>query len=517
MRSTVMRSAVLLGACASALAQPPPRSLDQALVDTLALGNAGGCGPAFGTPDFSAAADPQLALDTYLAAERDAGRLGKELAAVCGSSAVASAAALGGSLGSAQTTKTVSQFRLARARVDSRLDSKGKRVGLDKPLLLAQLGGGTPMTGAGEAAAGTAADGGPGFFAHVSHERRERATTALEAGYKAGVSEAQVGFDFATRDGLVAGAWVGYRSADADYRNVRLLIGGADAGFGGSLAGVTQAEVCKVGPGGTFDDKGALLGAFVAQRVGAVFADAAVQLSRSDHDYQRNVCAIEANSASIVRDAASPSGFASGGIAIDDIYAGTISGRARMSEWNLSGRVGFDGGGGQWLWGPRLSLVYQRTTIGAFTESGRTSVTNTVKSNNEAVLTTVRTAADPTGLELAFGRQRRTSLLSELQLVGAYRHEAAFGTLVPRVALSWQHEFKGDRQLVAVRMAQDRRASPTTFTYTTDAVDKNKGTVTLGLSLQRGPQFAADVELTRLLGDDRFDSTQLALQARWRF
>jgi uncharacterized protein YhjY with autotransporter beta-barrel domain len=285
------------------------------------------------------------------------------------------------------------------------------------------------------------------------------------------------------------------------------------------LTAATQVDICKVGPGGRFDDKGGLVGGFIAKRVGEAFADVGVQFSRRDYNYERNVCSIEGDGGAITRVALIPgeSGFASGGILLDDIYAGTISGKARVSDWSLSGRIGFDGGGEQWQWGPRLSLSYQRTSIGAFTESGRTSVTNIVKSNNELVLTTERSAGDPTGLELAFDRQRRTSLLSELQVVAAYRHEAGFGTLVPRVSASWQHEFKGDRELVGVRLAQDRRASPTNFSFTTDSADKNKGTLSFGLSLQRGPQFAADVELTRLLGDDRFDSTQLALQARWRF
>ena len=515
MQNTLLWATALLGCCTGALAQPAPRSLDQALVDTLSLGRADGCGAAFGLPAFT-----QLELDTFLAAERDAGRLGKELAAVCGSSAVASAAALGGSLGSPQTTKTVSQFRLARARVDSRLDARGKRADLDRPVLLAQLGGGTPLSGSGPMPGDAAAEAGPGLFTQFSHERRERATTALEAGYKAGASEAMVGLDFATRDGLVAGAWFGYRSTDADYRGVKLLIGGADAGFGSSLTGVTQADVCKVGAGGGFDDKGTLVGGFVAQRFGAAFADVGVQFSRRDYSYQRNVCAIEANSGAIVAVPITPtsvSGFASDGIPIDDIYGGTISGKARVSEWSLAGRVGFDGGAGPWQWGPRLSLTYQRTNIGAYTESGRTSVTHTVESNNPAILSTTRAAGDPTGLELAFDEQRRTSLLSELQLLGAYRHEAGIGTLVPRVSVAWQHEFKGERELVGVRMAQDRRASPTRFSFTTDSADKNKGTVAVGLSLQRGAQFAADVEVSRLLADDRFDSTQVALQARWRF
>ena len=507
-------AAALLGHGAVAAAEPPPRGLDQALVETLSLGRANGCGASFGIPDFGF---DQRALDTFIAAERDSGRLGKELAAVCGSSAVASAAALGGSLGSLQTTKTVSQFRVVRNRADSRLDARGKRVGLglDRPVLLAQLGGG-PTGGVGVSTE-PAAEPGPGAFVHLAHERRDRVTTALEAGYRAGIDDALVGFDYSTRDSLVAGAWVGYRRADADYRAASLLIDGTDNGFGASLDPALQAEVCKIGPGGGFDDKGARFGAFVAKRFGAGFADLGAQYSRRDYRYRRNVCAIEANSRAVVPDTGSVSGFASDGVRIDDVYAGTLSGKARLTESALSARVGFDLQADPFQWGPRLSLTWLRTTLGAYTETGRTSVTNRVESNTPLVLFTDRAAGDPIGLELAFDRQRRTSLQSELQLVANARHETAFGVLVPRVAVGWVHEFKGERQLVNVRMAQDLRATPTRFTFTTDSVDKNKATLALGVSLLRGAQFAADLEVTRLVGDDRFDSTSVALQAIFRF
>ena len=86
----------------SALAEPPPISLDRALGQVLALGNANGCSTAFGISDFGFDQD---AHDAFIAGLRDTGQLGRELTAVCGSSAVAPAAALGGSLGSLQTTK----------------------------------------------------------------------------------------------------------------------------------------------------------------------------------------------------------------------------------------------------------------------------------------------------------------------------------------------------------------------------------------------------------------------------
>lgn len=530
-KSSLMVGALLGGCWAPALAEPAPRSLDQALVDTLSLGNAQGCGAAFGIPDLSlipayVGLGQQEAVDTYLRDERLAKRLGNELAAVCGSSAVASAAALGGSLGSPQTTKTVSQFRMARARADSRLDSRGKRAGLERPVLLAQLGGGVGVARSDAAFGPAPQEAGVGMFTQVSHERRERATTALEAGYKAGVGEVLVGIDYAAREPWVGGAWLGYRSTDADYRNVQLLLGGANAGLGGSLSGnqggVSQAEVCKIAAGGGFEDQGLRLGGFVATRIGEGFVDVGLLFSRRNYSYRRNVCAIEADGSALVPDPLSVSGFRSAAFVagqgqVDDIYAGTVAGKTRLTEWGWSARLGFDAGTAQWLWGPRVSLSYLRTALGAYTETGRTSVTHRVESNNPAILSTTRTAGSPTGLELTFEQQRRTSLQSEVQMLAAYRHETGFGSLVPRVALSWQREFKGQRELVNVRMAQDFRANPTRFSFTTDGSDKSKGSLSLGLLLMRGPQLAVDLEVTRLLADDRFDSTQMALQAVWRF
>lgn len=516
MRTLLVFGALLSGCSTPAWAEPPPRSLDQALVDTLALGSAPGCGLAFGIPvvegDFN---QP----DAFLLGERIARRLGDELSAICGRSAVSSAASLGGSFGSLQTTKTVSQFRMARNRADSRLDASGKRADLERPILLAQLGGSASPLSAGPAM-GARADAGPGVFVHLDTERRSREATALEAGYSANVSEAMVGVDYATRGQWAAGVWLGYRGVDARYRGAQPLIRGVGATFGASLDAALQADMCKLGAGGGFDDRGARVGAFVARRVDGAFVDLGIQYSRRDYEYQRHVCAIESSSDAIVKDPSTNprniSGFSSGGVFIDDIYAGIVSGKSSLTEWALSARAGLDLGGERFQWGPRLSLTVLRTTVGAFTETGRTSVTHTVTSASGA-LVTPRKTGDPTGLELAFDPQRRTSVQSEAQLVAAYRHEAGFGTLVPRVSVSWLHEFKGERVGVDVRLAQDFRPSPTRFSFTTDAVDKNKGSVALGLALVAGPQFSADIEVSRLVADDRFDATRTSLQALWRF
>jgi uncharacterized protein YhjY with autotransporter beta-barrel domain len=420
-------------------------------------------------------------------------------------------------LGTLQTTKTVSQFSMARSRADSRLDVRGKRAALGEPLMLAQLEVGRPSAASDTPGALREGTEGSGVFADVEYDRRRRATTQLEAGYRGGITEAIVGWDHTTRDQLVAGAFVGWRSASADYRNPSLVPEGPNSQFKASLDAATQAAICRIGPGGGFDDEGPRIGAFVVKHFGSAFADAAVQFSRRSYRYSRNVCTIESSSSALVPDPDSLSGFSSSNTPVDDVFAGTISAKARLTEWAASARAGIDFGAESGLqWGPRLLLNYTRTQLGGFTETGRTSVTHQVKSASGLVVLN-RSAGDPIGLEMSFDRQRRTSVQSELQLVAAYRFETGFGTLVPRAAVAWQHEFKGERQLVNVRMAQDFRPSPTAFSYTTDSLDKNKGTVAIGASLLHGERFAGGVELRHLVADDRFDSTSLVVQLRWRY
>jgi hypothetical protein len=502
---------VFVGTAASA--EPAPQRLDEALSGVLALGDAAGCSAPFNIPAFGTPEEHDQALKTL----RDNGQLGKELAAVCGSSAVSSAAALGGSLGSVQATKTVSQFRLARRRVDSRLDLRGKRFGLGGTSLFAALD--EPALPKSDALldAPIPQASGLSVFVQGEHEQRERANTLLETGYDAKLSSFLIGLDYASEHGFIAGAWAGYGSTNADYGRANLLVGGAvTSELSGSLTPALIADLCKIGPGGEFSDDGGKLGAFLGARFGGGFADVALQYSRRSYDYRRNLCTIETAAGAIEPSATSRSGFKSGTQDIDDVFAGSIFGDTRLREWSVSARAGYNFGDERLLWGPRLSLTYARSKIDAFIERGRTSVTHTVLSALGDIETN-RAPGDPTGLELAFDAQSRTSLQSELQLVAAHRFELPSATIIPRISASWIHEFEAERERVAVRLAQDLRPEPVRFSFTTDSADKDKGVIALGFTALRGARFAADVEIAHLLADDRFDSTRLTAQARWRF
>jgi hypothetical protein len=387
----------LVGFGPSALAEPPPISLDLALGQVLALGNAFGCSTPFGIPDFGFDQD---AHDAFIADLRDTGLLGRELAAVCGSSAVASAAALGGSLGSLQTTKTVSQFRLARRRLDSRLEQQDKKSGLGRAIRLAALGEPVRPPLTDTLGLEAAPQSGPAVFGQVEYERRDRAVTDLEAGYEADIVSALIGIDYATPDGVVVGAWGGYRRTNAGYKALSLFVGDPD--LSSTLDTALAQDICRIGPGGDFDDRGAQFGVFLGKRFGRGFADLAAQYSRRDYDYRRNVCAIETD----VTDVSNT----------DDIYAGTISGSTRLTEWSVSARAGYDLGNDRFLWGPRISITYLESKVRPFTETGRTSVTNTVegkaltRTTGNKILITPRARRAPRDLELAFEEQSRTSL-----------------------------------------------------------------------------------------------------------
>ena len=86
------------------------------------MGNAAGCLPFLGIP----ANDPDANNKLLTALNNPNSGLGNELKAIRGPSAVISSSALGGGMQSLQPVKTVTQFRLARNRIDQRLTSKPK-------------------------------------------------------------------------------------------------------------------------------------------------------------------------------------------------------------------------------------------------------------------------------------------------------------------------------------------------------------------------------------------------------
>jgi Autotransporter beta-domain len=524
------------------LSDPPTQ--DEQLRLQLALGDAAGCVSLL-RPEPGEDADDALA--------RLGPEIGNELRAICGTSAVNSASSLGGGLNSLQATKTQSQFRLIRRRIDQRLrtqpppkaPSRSAGMFLQTPGSPSRTYADTPFDASG-------------LFGEFEYEWRDRVNTPYESGYESKVRGLSVGLD-RMFGSAVAGGWISFTGVDADLTGSGVLIASPFAGVEDEQFRALVNDPNVLGPvcGGS-PNPGALeqdttrFGGFVGALLGGSgFVDGSVSWARRTHDYSRGVCTIEnQGQAAFAADVAfvdqNSDGVADsgeirpdigGGVlfqdanengtldqrandnpgesVFDDIFAGTLTGSTRLHEFAFSIRTGADLGSGGWNAGPRVILTYARTTTDPFVEAGRSTVANSVHPNSGPAVQ--RTLGGPIGMELAFDEQSRYSLLLELGGEVGRQITTPFGALVPFGSAYWRHEFNDERTIVTVRLAQDLRSSPTRFSFGTDAPDANTAMVAGGLSALFGSRFALRAEYRQLLMDDLFDSNVFAGQARLRF
>lgn len=494
-----------------ARAQSQPPSLGELIERSLALGFASGCVNflRLSETDIANAGSAQNAVNDALNALETAGEIGDGLHAICGPSAVGSASALGGALNTVQATKTVSQFRLVRRRIDHRLGPRRQRPVQEAPLMLfLQPAGPGP-----DPELRREVHGGVAVFGEVEYEQQDREATRLVDGYEAHVRAGMIGLDYVFGSAVV-GAWGGYRRMDGD------LIGG----FAPFLSDpAQQSAACGgVSPGGDFDLDGGSLGVFAGWTLGdSGFFDLNASRSRRDYRYTRNTCVIEITS--------QPLTFVNGqllgsGQAIDDIYAGYISGDTDVTESAISLRAGFDRSRGAWSFGPRATLAYTRTTIDAYAETGWSTVDNPVTPNNNAApgvdpqpgqgRIIEREIGDGIGLELAYREQRHDSLLLEVGGVVERRFEHARGQLVAHASAYWRHEFRDDLRFATASFAQDGRQDPVVFSFANGEVDADTAVFTLGLTAVFNARAAMRLELSHLAFDRHLDATGISAQVR---
>jgi hypothetical protein len=528
--------AVATAAHGQTLSNPPTQ--DEQLRKQLALGDAAGCVSLLGL-------QPGDDVDDELA--RLGPQIGNELRAICGTSAVNAASSLGGGLNSLQATKTQSQFRLVRRRIDQRLrqqpppkaPSRSARIFLQTPGSPSLTYADTPFAASG-------------LFGEFEYERRDRVNTPYESGYESRVRGISVGLD-RMFGSAVAGGWISFTGVDADLTSSGVLIaspfGGAEDEQFRRLVDDPNVltRVCGGRPSpGTLEQDTTRFGGFVGALLGgAGFVDASVSWARRTHDYARGICTIEnqgqaafaadvafvdQNSNGIVdpgeirpnpgggllfQDSDDDGTLGENESVFDDIFAGTLTGSTRLHELGFSVRTGADLGSGGWIVGPRVILTYARATTDSFIEAGRSTVANSVHPNSGPDVQ--RTLGGPIGVELAFDEQSRYSLLLELGGDVGRQIGTPFGALVPFGSAYWRHEFNDERTIVTVRLAQDLRSSPTRFSFGTDAPDADTAIASAGLSALFGRRFALRAEYRQLLMDDLFDSNVFAAQARLRF
>jgi hypothetical protein len=496
-------AALMLGCliATNALAQEttstPPRTQDQVLRQLLALGDADGCIALLNLPAGSSQQDVANTLAAL------GPQIGNELRAICGPSAVASASSLGGGIQSLQAIKTVTQFRVARGRIDQRLKPPPKPAP-KPPKLMA------PWLAPAQPAADMPRLGPASVFAEVDFATRDRTDTPYESGYDSDVRGVLFGADV-TNGRVVAGGWFGITRQEGDFTRFGALFDDRATDSFADVLGDPDvlASVCGgLSDAGTFEQRATRFGGFVGWRAGSAgFMDVAAGWTRREHDYARSACAIEAQGTLTFTNGE----LRGDGILVDDIYAGVLSGESTIHEIGFSFRAGADAGNEHVTVSPRAVLTYTRATADAYTETGRSTVANDVVPNEG--LTVERVLGGPIGFELAFDEQIRTSLL--LEAGGEVAVHA--GNVSPFFFGYWRQEFMDEFPLVTARFAQDLRDTPTLLEFGYDAWDPRAFRFGFGVNAFGGDRVAARLELSRLVADTLFSGQVVSIQARVRF
>lgn len=493
----------------SGTSNTPPPTQDDTLRFQLGIGNAAGCLPLLGI----AANDPDASDKLTNALRNPNLGLGNELRAICGPSAVISSSALGGGMQSLQPVKTVTQFRLARSRIDQRLTSKpkppprkpGKDAAANWLELQQQI---NPTAGLGPRT-------GAGVFGEVEFAGRNRADTLYESGYEADVSSLSIGADYAITGGGIVGGWFGHASQDGSFTRFSPLFASTGNENPQNAAVLNDpavfTRVCGgLSTGGTLEQSANQFGGFAGYGSARGFVDGTFAWTRRNHEYARNVCTIETQGLVTYN---ATTGVLSDSVhaVVDDIYAGTLSGASQINETSFSVRAGTDAGNAVVSGGPRAVFTMSRATTGAYVETGRNTVANTVTFNNGDRIT--RTLGGPIGTELAFDKQTRTSML--LEAGGEIAVHA--GAVSPFFAAYYRHEFNGDFPIVKARMAQDQRTTPAVLSFGFDAYDRNAFQFGFGANAIAAEQFIVRAEYTRLVSDSIFSGGTFSIQARAKF
>lgn len=513
-------------------APSPPPTQDRQLRDQLGLGDAQGCLSLYGfdpSTGYDPGPDPDAPQDfgEYLLGLGSS--IGNELRAICGPSAVTSASSLGGGMNTLQATKTATQFRLARRRIDQRLMPAGSTASPSAP----SPPPGPPARAPGNAftlfapisAAGTsvvAADWGDdvdatglGLFGEIRFDRRERVGTAYESAYDVDARSFTAGADYLNGRALVGG-WFSRLTEDGSFTRFSPLIEDASGTTSRSVLtdpGVLSRVCGGLTTGGTLGSTTTAIGGFVGGGFGqASFADATFGWSRRANRYARNVCVIETGPTSGVTYENGVLRSDNGQTIVDDIYAGTLSGAHDVDELNASFRLGGNYGRDRWMIGPRGSFTLSRTVTDPYAETGKSTVANEVRSNGDQIVTR-RTLGGPIGIEMAYDRQSYTSALLE----GGAEVAVRAGRVVPFASGYWRHEFLDGYRLVTAHFVQDRRTTPKRFTFGHDRPDADSLLVGFGAAVAAGTRGFVRVEANTLLLDRLFSLFSFSASARVQF
>jgi hypothetical protein len=480
----------------------PPPSQDDELRLKLGLGNASGCFTLLGVDNAGDDVADELA--------RLGSQIGNELRAICSPSAVASASSLGGGLQSLQAVKTVTQFSMPRNRIDQRLIGSVPPPPMPPPPPKKEFTA-QPFQGASPALTAAELQVGGGVFGEVQFITRNRADTVFESGYGSDVTDFSVGADALIGRGIIGG-WFGRSRQEGTFTRFGVLADSANASVGTVLGQTTVlSNVCGgLSTAGTFEQNATRIGGFAGWGTPSGFVDGAYAWTRREHQYSRSICAIEFQGTLSV-DPVTGRLRDSVNNPVDDIYAGVLTGLSTIRETSLSARAGGDFGNDVATARPRAIATLTRASTAAYVETGRSTVANTVTPVDAPAIT--RQLGGPIGLELAYDKQSRTSML--LEAGGEIAVHA--GPVSPYFTGYWRHEFMDDFPIVTAHLAQDRRPSPAVLAFGYDAYDRQAFQFGWGVTAIGSHRFAARFEITHLVSDRLFSGRAMSIQARVGF
>jgi uncharacterized protein YhjY with autotransporter beta-barrel domain len=353
-----------------------------------------------------------------------------------------------GSVGTTQGISMVTQ-RMTDVREQNNLASLRKTKGKEKVILVASSGDLAMLlsTDAGHTS-------GLNLFIGGEYEQLKKDPTNLEDGYDSDDWRMTAGADYRFTDWFVAGLAVGLNRLSGD------LDGGGD--FETASRGQTAYVVMLPHP--------------------RAFAQATVGYAQKDHDRTR--------SASLHR---TTQVFTSG-----DTF-GDYSG----DEFSAQFLTGYDQPIGRFGIGPRAGFSYLRSQMDGYQETGNFII-------GELSAAPEFNVGGPTGLELAFAEDTKTSAQTILGVDTSATFHLGTAVVIPKISLDWRHEFEDDQRTINVHFVQDNRAAPQVFGFETEQPDRDFFTIGGGISALFNNGLQTSLSVRTLLGHDYFNSTTVS-------
>jgi uncharacterized protein YhjY with autotransporter beta-barrel domain len=445
------------------------------------------------------------------------GKIGEQLAGICLFSAVTSGPSFGVSIG-LRPTRSVTQYRLAAARLNKRLPPKGRRSGLDRPILLASNG---PVR------IGDVGDTlGWSVFGAVDYENRDQNQSHLDPGYSADIVEATLGIDKTLSPSLAVGFMVNYVDRQGDFARSSLLATAPGASPYTRTDLQSDADVlsaCGLIPGGDFKQSGWGGSAFVGfESENNWYLRAVLSYAVPDHQYSRRVCGAEVGT-----DGGGPLKSAQD---TEDVFAGTLRAKSQAREMGFDLRAGTTLAFDTWLLRPEAALTAQRTKLDGYQEVGVASVTSrlctasTFDPNDPNLCVdqkrplVIRAGDTQTGMEIRVDDQDTDSVQASFGFDISRPFAMGSWSIEPRIGATYVHEFADDAYDVAFQFAQDLRgAQARTYSYRTGDPDRDFGWINAGLSFVMANGAELDFEARALVADERYDAWTVHALARLRF